>query len=41
MTIDNLFRKCHERKEMFRGKASGDEPKNFDDMHLSGENAVA
>jgi len=40
MTVENLFRKCQERKEMVRGRLSGDEPKNFDDMQLSGENAI-
>jgi hypothetical protein len=44
MTVENLFQKCLKRKEMIismKEFMEKDPPKNFDDMGLSGENAVA
>ena len=44
MTIDNLFQKCLERKELIvsmKEFMQKDPPKNFDDMALSGENAIS
>lgn len=44
MTIDNLFQKCIKRKDMIismKEFMERDPPKNFDDMQLSGENALA
>jgi len=43
MTIENLYRKCKVRKGLQTTQESkkNDSPKNFDNMQLSGENAVA
>ncbi len=44
MTIDNLFQKCLTRKEMIismKEFLTREPPKNFDDMQVSGENAIA
>eukprot|EP00350_Pseudokeronopsis_sp_OXSARD2_P009092 CAMPEP_0170552722 /NCGR_PEP_ID=MMETSP0211-20121228/10605_1 /TAXON_ID=311385 /ORGANISM="Pseudokeronopsis sp., Strain OXSARD2" /LENGTH=94 /DNA_ID=CAMNT_0010860641 /DNA_START=571 /DNA_END=855 /DNA_ORIENTATION=- len=43
MTIDNLYRKCKARKDLqtTKDKKQTDSPKNFDNMVLSGDNAVS
>ena len=43
MTIDNLYRKCKVRKDLqtTKDKKQTDSPKNFDNMILSGDNAVS
>jgi hypothetical protein len=41
MTIDNLYGMCKQRKFLIMPAKEGrDSPKNFDNMQLSGENAV-
>lgn len=41
MSIDNLFQKCQARKELIISKEfMSSEPRNFDNMHLSGTNAI-
>ncbi len=44
MTIENLFQKCLNRKELIismKEFMQHEPPENFDNMTLSGENAVA
>lgn len=43
MAIDNLFQKCQQRKDLIistKEFMSDEPPKNFDNMHLSGSNAI-
>lgn len=44
MAINNLYQKCQQRKELIistKEFIQDEPPKNFDNMHLSGTNAVA
>ncbi len=44
MTIDNLFQKCLHRKELIismKEFMQNEPPENFDNMNLSGANAIA
>ena len=44
MTIDNLFQKCLQRKELIismKEFMQNEPPENFDNMNLSGSNAIA
>jgi hypothetical protein len=44
MTIQNLFHKCKQRKELVVAKGelmNKDSPENFNDMQASGTNAIS